>query len=56
MDLLFESGMYQETLTVLEKVEEKRINGIRFPTDCVTIAMAACLKLVSIIGKEGTSH
>lgn len=48
MDLLYENQEYDRVLEVMEIVKERQLNGIKFPMDCVTLAIAACYKIVSV--------
>ncbi|XP_068245860.1 pentatricopeptide repeat-containing protein 2, mitochondrial-like [Palaemon carinicauda] len=48
MDLLFKHGMYQEVIDVFEELQEKRLNGIKYPKNCLTLSLAACYKINTI--------
>lgn len=45
MDLLYENERYQDCLDVFIDLQEKRLTGVKYPRNCLTIALAACYKL-----------
>ncbi|XP_064110503.1 pentatricopeptide repeat-containing protein 2, mitochondrial-like [Macrobrachium nipponense] len=45
MDLLYKGGLYQDAIDVFEELQEKRLNGIKYPKNCLTLAIAACYKI-----------
>ena len=47
MDLLYENQRYEELFRTMTSVTGHVINGQRFPGDCVTLCMAAHLRMVS---------
>lgn len=49
MDLLYENQQYDHVLEVMEIVKDRQLNGIKFPMDCVTLAIAASYKIVSVV-------
>lgn len=48
LDLLYETGKYQEILDTFDIIKAKQIQGAKFPRNSVVLAMAACYKMVSI--------
>lgn len=45
IDLLYKGGLYQDAIDIFEELQEKRLNGIKYPKNCLTLAMAACYKI-----------
>lgn len=49
MDLLYQNEMYQDVLDLLEVLQEKQVQGVKFPKNAVVLAMASCWKMVSSV-------
>jgi len=45
MDLLFKNERYQEVIDIFRIVQEKRLQGAKFPNNCFTLVMASCYRL-----------
>ncbi|XP_063855830.1 pentatricopeptide repeat-containing protein 2, mitochondrial-like [Scylla paramamosain] len=45
MDLLFEVGQFQQVLDTFGLVQDRRVTGVRYPKNCLTLAVAACYKM-----------
>jgi len=46
MDLLFENKQFERVLETMDIVKDLQLNGIKYPMDCVTLALASCYELV----------
>lgn len=46
MDLLYENKQFERVLETMEIVKDRQLNGIKYPMDCVTLALAALYELV----------
>jgi len=53
MDLLYNNEQYDKILHVVDAMSEKQseLGGDKYPVACVTLAVAACHKLVSLCDK-----
>lgn len=45
LDLLFKNERYQEVIDIFRILQEKRLQGAKFPNNCFTLTMASCYKL-----------
>lgn len=48
MDLLLKNKMYNEVLEVFSIVQERNIQGNKFPKNCMILALAALYQMVSL--------
>lgn len=53
LDLLYEKERYEDVIDVFRDLQNKRLQGTKFPKNCFMIAIAACYKMVGCCaGKE----